>query len=109
MTSQQGIFTKPQGKREFSVPPASEERCSASLLLCFSKEECLGAYPRHQGIITSTSNEDHHEPTLLGYQEATGKAIPEKQFPGSKQPISEPGRNDCQINSSKIDCFKKQS
>jgi predicted RNase H-like HicB family nuclease len=47
----------------------------------FSKEECLGAYPRHQGIIISSSNEDHNEPTLLGYQEAAGKAThPSQEF-----------------------------
>src|SRR5207302_1149128 len=29
---------------------------------------------------------------IYGYQEAMGRAILEKRFPGSKQPISEPGR-----------------
>jgi hypothetical protein len=30
------------------------------------------------------------------FQEAGEKAILEKRFPGSKQPISEPGKYDCE-------------
>jgi hypothetical protein len=42
------------------------------------------------------------------FQKTTGRATRKKHSPVQEQPISEPGRNDCQINSSKRDSFRKQ-